>query len=306
GQLYVLDDRANHGCFALGNSALHIFRRDGSYERTIKPFPAGIAPERVKATGAFLDGEGRLVPLIHRVLSMTVYPYEDYLWPQQFGLTPDGRALLAVVPPTLFAEAWTPHLALVDPDGGISQESYAGPALGKGLAWAIPSRKDPNVMGGPALAVGAGGKFAYLVGVAVREQNLPAVYRVPLPARGPAEVFFGDPGAAGSDERHLKDPQGIAADGKGLVFVSDRGNNRIVVVSEADGSFAGSFHVDAPSWVGIHNRSGAVYVRSGENVLKFSGFREPKELARLALPPRGTDDPRFRWSLALDGTADPT
>ena len=63
---------------------------------------------------------------------------------------------------------------------------------------------------------------------------------VKLSERGPAEVWFGDPGQAGNDNAHLKDPRAVALDSKGHLFVADCGNNRVLVLNEKDKSFAGS------------------------------------------------------------------
>jgi hypothetical protein len=303
---------------------VHVFRRDGSYEKTIKPFPANLPFDRIKATGAFRDRDGRLIPLIHRPLGLTFYPYEDV--EQQPAVTPDGRVLLACVPAQLlrgddtraYWPADDPHLAVLDGEGGVPHATYAGPVLGAGYCFAA---------GGPALAAGSDGKSCYLVGLGPKAtkkithntgSNLPVVHRIPLPERGPAEVFFGQADRAGADERHLSDPRGIAADGKGLLFVADFGNNRVVVLNEKDASFAGSFPVEAPAWVGVSARTGAIYVhsekilsgkrnamKSEDHIVKFASWRQPKETCRFRLPVRGSTHSGFRWSFAVDGSSEP-
>jgi len=95
GRLYVMDNRS--GWLYWPASAVHVFLRDGSYERTIKPFPSNLAPERLKGTGAFKNDRGFLNPVIHRTQGMTFYPFEDEP-ARQMTVTPDGRLLLAAVP----------------------------------------------------------------------------------------------------------------------------------------------------------------------------------------------------------------
>ncbi len=55
-------------------TAVHVFQRNGSYEKTIKPFPAHLPAERVKALSAFKTREGEMVPLIHRVQGTAHHP----------------------------------------------------------------------------------------------------------------------------------------------------------------------------------------------------------------------------------------
>ncbi len=319
GRLYVLDDRS--AILFWPGTALHVLRRDGSYERTLKPFPPNLSPERLKDAGAFRDAEGRLVPLIHRPLGMTFYPCEDEPR-QQMAVTPEGHLLLAVRPERLGKRDWCtkePRLAAIDSDGGIPDETYAGPAL-------FPAK---HLFASPRLAVSGDGRYVYLAGVGAAEtvkgqgdypRNAHAVYRVKLPERGPAEVFFGDPETPGGDETHLNVPRnvqadyrqpspelGLAIDGRGHLLTSDPGNNRVVVLNEKDGSFAGSFPVPDPGWLGVAPRTGAVYVRSGSDIVKFSGWKDAREVCRAPLP---AARPRYSHlksavSLALDASTEP-
>ncbi|GAH65340.1 unnamed protein product, partial [marine sediment metagenome] len=63
----------------------------------------------------------------------------------------------------------------------------------------------------------------------------------------------------GGDEKHLNDPQGLAVDAEGRVFVCDRGNNRVVVASP-DGERLGSFPVEDPEQIAVQPKSGEIYV----------------------------------------------
>jgi hypothetical protein len=285
--------------------------------------------ERLKPTGAFVDSEGRLVPLIHRPLGFAFYPYEA-AYRQQMALTPQGHLLLAAMPPGRghgpgpyqpgqgFVSN-IPHLAALDLDGGLPYETCAGPELLQG-----------HIFAAPRLAASGDGKYVYLFGMATLERvegqgnlRMPktthAVYRVRLPERGPAEVFFGDPAQPGSDETHLNvpfnvksqyDPSpelGLATDGRGHLLVSDPGNNRIVVLKEAEAAFAGSFPVPSPGWLGVDPGNGAVYVHSGGDIVKFSGWKDAKEMSRVPLPVvrRQYSHVPSVVSLALDSSAEP-
>jgi hypothetical protein len=47
------------------------------------------------------------------------------------------------------------------------------------------------------------------------------------------DALFGVPCEAGTDDRHLNGPRGVAIDEDGNVFISDTGNNRVVVLRKA-------------------------------------------------------------------------
>src|SRR6185503_18907534 len=273
----------------------HVFRRDGSYEKTIKPFPSTLPPERVKSIGAFVNSFGSLQPLMYRPLGFSFYPNDDV--PHQPAVTSSGRLVLATrtADTNMYAGGaiGVGHLSMIDTDGGIPEPEYGGPSLKAG--WTAF----------PYLAAAADGKSVAFTGIGAQNawgvsKPWHAVYRAPLPGRGPQEVFFGDPAVSGNDAGHLNDPRGIAFDGAGQLFVADSGNNRVVIL-KADRSFVGSFEVPAPDWVAVHPKSGAIYVQSGDAVIKFSGGPKPQEVARLSLP-RQKDG---RWRLTLDASAEP-
>ena len=280
GRLYVLN-----ACNALvwGGTRLSVFGRDGAYEQTLQPFPVNVTPEKARPAGAFVNSLGSLNPLIYRPSGFAFYPAENS---GPLAVTPDGRVLLGVD---------STRIAMLDRDGGIADTAYAGPALGAGLKF----------MKSVFQAVAADSKAVYLTGLGPGKPA-PAIYHVTLSARGPAEVWFGDPATAGSDDTHLSNPQGVAVDGQGHLLVADAGNNRVLVINEQDKRVAGSLAVPNLEWLGVHPRSGALYVRSGDSVVKFAstaGWQNLKEQARLELPKlteKGTS-----WKLALDGVAEP-
>jgi len=314
GRVYVIDNRS--GWLYWPAYAVHVFRRDGSYERTIKPFPSDLPVERVKAAGAFRNDRGYLNPIIHRALGMTFYPYEDE--PASQMAVTGGRLILTAVPsqspPTTnpMYRGIAAHLAAIDLEGGVPNDEYAGPALGKGLVYRGERRE-----GGARLAAASDGKHVYLVNIGHRYyqrgyklQKHHVVYRAPLPAMGPAEVFFGDKTDSGADKTHLTEPMGLAADGKGLLYVADFSNNRVVVLNEADATFVGAFDVEAPQWVAVHPRTGAVYVHSKDRLIRFSGWHDAKEEASLNLGSArkgliGWRKTAQRLTFALDASADP-
>jgi hypothetical protein len=280
GRLYVLD--ACRGMVWSGAARVLVFRRDGSYERTIKPFPANLAVEKAQAVGAFTNAHGKFNPLIQRVQGLSFYTAEEI--PHQPAVTPDGKLVLAVN---------DTRLALLDGDGGIPTSTYAGPALGRGLTFGKY----------PYLAAAADAATVYLSGLGPSGQPSHAIYAAALSDRGPAKPWFAEPGEPGADHRPLNDVRGLAVDGKGHLLASDYGNNRVLVLNEADRSVAGSLPVKSPNWVAVQPRTGAVYVQAANTVIKFSGWKQPAEVARVELTP--APGRNQTWRLALDATAEP-
>jgi hypothetical protein len=305
GRVYVMDNRS--GWLYWPSYAVHVFRRDGSYEKTIKPFPSNMPPGRFQPTRAFLNDRGYLNPVIFRTLGMTFYPYEDEPATQMAFV--GGRLYLTVVPASRAGDHYdrgsTPHLAAIDGDGGTPMRDYAGPALGP---WKYVK---------PCLAASSDGKHLFIAGFGkeVPPWNRPAdispfIGKVALPECGPATVFFGDPKQSGKDDKHLENPRGMACDGRGHLLVCDFNNNRVVVLNEADGRFVGFFAIERPEWVGVHPKTGAVYVYSGNSVVKFSGWEDGKELYRLSLERIakvycGWGTERLPACFALDASGEP-
>lgn len=306
GRLYVLD-----GCDAWvfkNGSRVLVLRRDGSYEKTIKPFSPTLPIDRVKGIGAFVNSFGAVNPVIFSPHGLSFYPQQEVA--HQPAVTADGHLVLAGQTSDPRPHAAVPTLAMIDGDGGLPNATYAGSVLAKAL-WKSPY---------PCLAAASGGGAVYLTGLGVPDAYVKAgawhaVYRVKLPERAPAELFFGDPDKAGSDNAHLSDPRGLATDGKGHLLVADFGNNRVVVINEKDKSFVSSFSVEQPSWVAVHPKTGAVYVCSKQTcVVKFSSLTNPTEQARVdfsdyysGLLNRAPRDYRSGASMcfALDASAEP-
>src|SRR5207248_1325846 len=73
GTLYVFhkDGTANGN---MGGHKIKVFYRDGKHLKALTPFPADIAPEKVKALGVFRTTEGDLVPHIYNWETLSFYP----------------------------------------------------------------------------------------------------------------------------------------------------------------------------------------------------------------------------------------
>jgi hypothetical protein len=298
GTLYVVHTLANAGPGWTGQS-LVAFNRDGTYQRTIQPFPAGLQTSQVKGVGV-TELAGRPAPTVKAVGGRHLY-----------GVGSVRKSIMAV---TKGGQILYPlsgiRLAGLDSTGATPFGDFAGPFLfGKSLWTSLEQR----VFTAPA----SDDKSVYLTGLGHCSQTVsaakldnpyPAVFKVKLPERGPATAFFGDPKSTGNDESHFGGlPSGVASDGKGNLLVGDPANKRVVVISETDGKFVASFPVDGPDCVAADPATGAVYVTrltggAGE-LVKFSGWKDGKPVAKMSLP---TDiEHGLPWLMTVDFSAKP-
>ncbi|MCX7591262.1 MAG: hypothetical protein N2255_06495, partial [Kiritimatiellae bacterium] len=306
GHLYVLSERWHQIWWRA--TTMHVFGRDGKYRRTVKPFPSSLPREKLTALTTLADENGRPIPVIYRVLAMSFYPKEDIT--QHMTVGPDGNLHFLVRRAGYHGPALDhgneKSLASLAPDGAPSFRDYAGPVFESRRSWGdvyLAPSSDGRAVFVTGYERGEGGE-----GEDMSRPNAPAVWRILLPARDEVTVFFGTPGKPGKGISELNDPRGLASDGKGRLYVADRGNDRVLIISEKDGKPADSFSVRAPLWLGVHKKKDAVYVASTESLVKFERSSDGKweERSRLTLPPvvpgtRGT----VRRSFALDPTADP-
>ncbi|MCG3179526.1 MAG: hypothetical protein BIFFINMI_01862 [Phycisphaerae bacterium] len=320
GTLYVVAGAGGTGPVWSGQIMVAL-DRDGRYLRQIMPFPAGLSADQVKGFDV-VELDGRPAPLVHNISNRSFYASSV---PRKAGMavTPDG-VILTMVPGC--------NLGALDARGGAPWGRYVGPSLQPKVARARLTRR-------PFVAASSDGKWAFVSGLVDEKmdaKNMPrpnvanAVYRVPLPARSPAEPFFGDPAAAGADEIHLGGPpHGLACDGKGHLLIADTANGRVVVVNESDGKFVSQFKVEAgipdpkakgdkprasdndsgPDCVAVDRGGGAVYVTrltgaGSVELIKYADISSGKAVARM--PAGRSGNPDFPWLLAVDGSARPT
>ncbi len=258
--------------------------REGKYERTVLPFAANTAKSKLGKLQTVNIG-GQLSPLVHRIFNRSFYPGPSGA--RSMTVTRDGVIL------RLAGGYWGAggtYLNALGTDGGVPWGEYCGSNLGLAV-----NRQKP-----PYLCASSDGKWAYVNGI----QKSAAVYRIALPGRKKAEVFFGDPKAKGKDQTHLGGATGgMATDGKGNLLIADPANGRVVVVSEKDGGFAGSFPAKKPMALAVDRPTGQVYLtrtlgKKSSELVKLSGWKNPKELAVLKLKGGGR-------LMALDAGAKP-
>jgi hypothetical protein len=308
GTLYVFHrDLVANG--NMGGHKIKVYSRDGKAIKALTPFPANIAPERVKALGVFQTPDGDLVPRIHNWAQLNFYP-------DAHGVR--GRDMPPFSSPAVDSKGrvyWLvqgPSLCAVDADGGIPYDNFLGPRLLRDIKGFSMAEWLEAIRQRPCLAVSSDDRYIYFAGlrtgIGKSSQPLPCVFRVDVEKRGPGEVFLGKLGQAGREKDLLTAPRGLAAAG-GLLYVADYQADRVVVFKESERSYVGEIKVKAPNTLGVDPATGAIYVCSAENVkapdlVKIENYRSGKELYRLRLPQdRYARDVRHR--IAVDASAKP-
>ncbi len=279
-----------------GSERIVAIDRDGKYLRTVLPYPASLKKEDVAGYGVY-DLDGRPAPLWKSIPQRRFHSGNS---PRKGGMavTPGGVILK-------FTDAAA--LSAIGIKGDAPWGSEGGPKL-------LPLQR--LRLGRAFVCPSSDGKRAFVTGLAdhrpgKKPELVPfaAVYAIKLPERGPGAPLFGKPEEPGKTDSQLGDsPRGVAVDGKGHLLIADFKNDRVVIVSEADGTFAGEFAVPKPDGLGVAPRSGAVYVLSltkgaGGELIKFSGWKEAKEVARLPVAPDGNPD--FAPVMTVDASAQP-
>jgi sugar lactone lactonase YvrE len=112
-----------------------------------------------------------------------------------------------------------------------------------------------------------------------------ALYRLKWTDKVLGAPFLGKEGQAGPADDQFNDPQGVATDDKGNLYVCDRGNNRVLIFSAA-GKLLGKFAASLPEQITVHPASGEIYLlcrgrdekrpdrwSDKASLLKFSAWR---------------------------------
>ncbi len=277
-----------------------VLSREGKYLRTIIPYPANLPPERVAALKPIKLADGKVVPRVHHALASTFYPFLSGTQRQTMTVTSKGRLVMATGHFNYSTRgSMGPRRLLSLNLDGSCPKSFAGPVLDKRQWGGRP------VEGYPHVAAAPDGDTVYVSGLynsnswSKEHVSAHVVLRAKLSA-GPeseAKVFFGEKAKAGSDQKHLDDPRGVATDPEGNVYVADHGNNRIVKLADS-GKFLGQIKVDNPDQIALNRKTGALYVVSIDHgkfkkssmhprawvkkkVLKIKSWKEPKVVARI-------------------------
>ena len=222
--------------------------KDGNYLREIYPPPAKLVPEKTPGMATVKLADGSIIPQVGSWWDLFIPAMTTT---KQMAVTPDGHLLIATVAPDYVAERRA--LLKLGTDGSIPKD-----------AWNLRLPPGMDTLG-LSMAASPDGKALYVSGLATTRPSKPlhAVYRLELDGSSKFARVFGEEGVAGDDDKHLKDPGGVAVGKDGAVCIADYGNNRLVAI-KPDGTLAGQAKVDKPFAVAADPKSGAVYVLSAE------------------------------------------
>jgi hypothetical protein len=109
-------------------------------------------------------------------------------------------------------------------------------------------------------------------------ENHHAVSRTSVENPGLTEVVLGDIKTPGNDNAHFNWPRGTAFDAKGNLYVCDHRNDRVQVFGPApDHKYLKTIPIERPDQIAVHPKTGAIYVLS--TVIELDKF--PSNIAGL-------------------------
>ena len=276
-----------------GRSSLRVFDREGKYVRTIIPYAANTPKERLESIGQ-LEMEGERLPIVFNSHGGNLLPLVAGMKPQTMVFSPKGHLLLASAVGTISSHRPPRYLLAVHPEGGAPKDvGFIGPQI-RGLA-----DRGIGFLGGAgeqssrwltSLATSPDGETIYLTDSGRSwAYKLPhCIYRLKWsertpgsPRRGKAyrdvgpddlgKPFLGKLRQPGDDDEHFNDPQGLAVDRAGRLYVCDHGNGRVMVF-DGKGTLLGKWPVEKPEQIAVHPKIGVVYVLSREGLVRRSKF----------------------------------
>lgn len=284
-----------------GRSEVRVYSREGKYLRTVLPYAAKTPAERTASVGHVMQ-DGERLPIVFNGHSHNLSPLVAGLRQQTMAVHPTKGYLTLFSGTGSMADQGAPrHLLAIHPQGGAPEGvAFVGPELTPPRNF-LGSAGDARSRFYDHVAFSPDGEWLYVTMSWLnpgeddpRRVLKPrhAVFRLKWSDKELGKPFLGVDGEAGAGEAHFNDPQGVACDARGNLYVCDRGNNRLRIFS-ADGKALGQVTVDQPTHVCVHGTTGVFYVLSraaakqvkGTELVKFDAWKDgaAKELARIKL-----------------------
>jgi hypothetical protein len=302
GEVFVLTTESTYG-----RSMIRVLDRNGKYARTVMPYNAQVCAQRAAQMGQ-LKLDGRPIPIVFNGHGHNLLPMTSGMKHQNMLVLPNGNLVFASAVGTIVEHVPMRHLLAIAPDGGEpTGMTFIGPEIRRPLGM-----RGGTGEGGSAffdhLASSPDGQALYYSTWSDSPWAKPrhVVYRLAWTDAELAKPFLGELDKPGADDAHFNDPQGLAVDAAGRLYVCDRGNGRVMVFS-ADGKLVGQFAAADPEQIAVHPKTGAVFVLSRKEGKKETAYTlramsafdgtSSKELA--ALPGTGSS-----VVMALDPSAE--
>ncbi|MBM4038710.1 MAG: hypothetical protein FJ290_09360 [Planctomycetes bacterium] len=304
-----------------GRAELRVLDRQGKCLRTIMPYAADTPDARTEPVGHVKIG-GRRQPLVFNGQAHSLYPLVAGIRGQTMAWHPDGYLVAASAVGSMCNHGPARHLLAFHPEGGAPEKTgFVGPQIRKARGF-LGGAGEGYAIGMDRLAVSPDGQWILLVqdfklGYFEKGEWHHGVYRLKWTDKELGDPWLGrkEPGAG---DEEFNDPQGLAFDREGRLYVCDRGNSRVKVYSQ-EGKLLGKFPAPDPEQIAV-GPAGEVYLlcRKGvrpydlmhksadpvaSRILKFAAWKgeAPRELARLEFEAKK----RVAEFMALDATASP-
>ncbi len=251
-----------------GTDHLRLFDHDGTFQRTIYPFPAAQLKNVKGLDLQTFPQDGKQLPLKKGYQGATLLTSGSTAVVHDCFKTGKGIGAYAMdVRGDRIALAGL-QLNRLATDGSSASQNIYGPKT-----WLLrPGQKEfshyqRSYVCPTSSAISPDGTWLYLAGYAWRIPRnvgcLNSVLRMKLDGDQEPQVFLGnlDPGKHGTDNKHFTCASSVACDSKGRVYVSDYMNDRVQVYSP-EGAFLKSIKTPKPAVVRIHPKTDEIYVFS--------------------------------------------
>jgi DNA-binding beta-propeller fold protein YncE len=258
------------------------YTRDNHYLRTLMPnYPGDLPADKLRGFGTVSLASGKSMPTIYNGYAWLMQRECVHLPRQGMAITPQGWLAIVGAGGNPWQKDNRMRVLIVGVDGSCPRESFFGPLL----PW--PSVPYENYYA--CLAVSPDGKYLYATGHGKEGDGHHSVARSLLDSSEGMEPFLGEDATPGKDETHFNHPKGLATDGKGNLYVSDYGNDRIIVFKPG-GAYLAQAPCAHPDQIKVHPRTGEVYVLVLEapyktaKVVKYSALPKLEPVATGTLP----------------------
>ncbi len=308
GELYVLMADGSRG-----RAEIRVLDRDGKYLRTIVPYSAKTPPERTESIGHLMvDGDPstnpgkQRQPMVFNGQAHSFHPFTGGMRSQTMAWHPKGY-LVAVGTIGAMCNHGPPRFLIAfHPQGGAPEGvNHVGPKIRKERGF-LGGAGESYSRGMDRLAISPDGEWIYLSqnlernGGFQKRERRHGIYRAKWADEKLGELWLGKKEAGAGDDE-FNDPEGMAVDAKGNLYVCDRNNDRVKVYSP-EGKLLGKFAAPKPEQIAVHPKTGEIYVgcrsvkryydvwkspdKVSSRLIKFTAFNDgaAKEVTRLEFP----------------------
>lgn len=248
-----------------GVDHIRLFDHDGTYIRTVYPFPHKKL-KKIRGLDWYDFPQGYRLPRKGGLYQTTLLTSGTNYHTGSHGAARKSAGVTAMDVVGKRIALADVELCRIGTEGDSGGLSLKGPKTGH-LVKSVQGGLDVTV-GPSSLAFSPDGKTVYMTGYLWQTGSwrrvpgcLHVVYKLDYENGKKMEVFKGDPKKHGQDKDHFRVPTSVATDKKGRVYVTDLINDRIQVY-DADGKFLKSIKATKPTKICIHQKTGELWVFS--------------------------------------------